>query len=179
MEEDLKTMDDSYAAMRERYGVESTPDRRMGKYGPISENQKPDFFDLRTQLVSEGRNIKPLAETDNLWAWIKVYATGGENTLHGHKNEDHMFIVLSGEATFIGPEGEKKVCGPNQGIMLPAATLYSFCCTSEDPLVLLRVGAQAGDGDLRDRVDENGDPLPGGSKKNKFKPPVYSDQYFG
>lgn len=179
MDEDLKDFDDSYDALRSRYGVEDTPGRRTGKYGPVSENGKPDFFDLRTRLVSEGRNIKPLVETDNMWAWIKVYATGGENSLHGHKNEDHMFLVLSGEATFSGPNGEERACGPNEGIMLPAGALYSFCCTSDDPLVLLRVGARAHEGDLRDRVDENGEPLPGGSKKNKFKPPVYSDKYFG
>ena len=38
---------------------------------------------------------------------IKVYASGGENTLHAHNNEDHMFVILQGTAIFHGP-GVKK-----------------------------------------------------------------------
>lgn len=179
MPDDVKTIDDSYRAMRARYGVPDVPNRKMGKFSAISADNKPEFFNMRTQLVSAGRNINPLAETDNLWAWIKVYASGGENTLHAHQNEDHMFIVLDGEATFFGPNGEEREVSRNQGLMLPAGTVYSFCCTSEEPLVLLRVGARAHEGDLRDRIGVDGLPLPGGSKKNKFKPPVYAEgKYF-
>lgn len=178
MPDDVQTIDDSYRAMRARYGVDDVPGRKMGKFSPLSEETKPEFFSLRTQLVSDGRNINPLAETDNLWAWIKVYASGGENTLHAHKNEDHMFLVLDGEATFFGPGDTERRVTRNEGLMLPAGTLYRFCCTSEEPLVLLRVGARAHDGDLRDRVGGDGLPLPGGSKKNKFKPPVYAEGKF-
>ena len=55
---------------------------------------------------------------------------GGENTLHAHNNEDHMFVILQGTAIFHGPKGEKKEIGSNEGIMLPAGALYNFTCTS-------------------------------------------------
>lgn len=178
MPDDVQPIDDSYRAMRARYGVPDSTDREMGKFSPISKNAKPDFFSLKTQLVSEGRSVNPLAETENMWAWIKVYASGGENTLHAHKNEDHMFVVLDGKATFFGPNGEEREVGRNEGLMLPANSIYRFCCTSEEPLVLLRVGTRAHEGDLRDRIGVDGLPLPGSSKKNKFKPPVYREGAF-
>ena len=88
--------------MRQRYGVEEVEGRRMGIVGPVSEAGNPEFFDLRVQLLDEGRSVKPLAETSSMWTWMKVYASGGENVLHAHKNEDHMFLVLSGRAVFPG-----------------------------------------------------------------------------
>ena len=169
---------DDYSSMRERYGVKNISGRKMGKFSPLCHEKKPEFFSLKTQLVEDGRSVNPLAETENLWAWIKVYASGGENTLHAHNNEDHLFVILQGSAVFHGPNGEKKQISKNEGIMLPAGALYNFSCTSEEPLVLLRAGARAHVGDLRDRVAADGNPLPGGSKKNKFKPPVYAEGKF-
>ena len=175
-----EVISDDYLSMRQRYGVDEVPGRKMGKFSPLCEDKKPQFFSMKTQLVTDGRSVNPLAETENLWAWIKVYASGGENTLHAHNNEDHMFVILQGTAIFHGPKGEKKEIGSNEGIMLPAGALYNFTCTSTEPLVLLRVGSRAHSGDLRDRVGNDGMPLPGGSKRNKFKPPVYADgKFFG
>ena len=94
--------------MRQRYGVDEVPGRKMGKFSPFCEDKKPQFFSMKTQLVTDGRSVNPLAETENLWAWIKVYASGGENTLHAHNNEDHMFVILQGTAIFHGPKGEKR-----------------------------------------------------------------------
>lgn len=157
-----------------KYGLPAPgPDERMGHYGPISEGYKPKFFSLRAQLLEDGRSVVPLAETESLWSWVKVYASGGENVLHAHTNEDHLFIILAGRATFFGPDGEARELGRNDGIMLPAGTLYHFCATSDEPLVLLRVGARAEEGSLAERMGADGEPVPGGSKKNKFKPPVY------
>ena len=169
---------DDYTSMRQRYSVPETPNRVMGKFSPVCEKQKPEFFSLKTQMVTDGRSVNPLAETENLWAWVKVYASGGENTLHAHNNEDHLFVILQGRAIFHGPNDEKKELGRNEGIMLPAGALYNFTCVSENPLVLLRVGARANEGDLRDRVGIDRMALPGGSKKNKFKAPVYADGIF-
>jgi len=135
---------------------------------------KPTVFRMRTQLLDDGRSNTPLAETDNMWARLKVYATGGENTLHAHPNEDHMFIVLAGEATFFGPSGEETRLGRNNGIMLPGGCLYHFRSTAAEPLVLLRVGCAANDrGAHKERVGADGGPLPGKSKANKWKAPVY------
>ena len=89
-----EVVSDDYRGMRQRYGVAEVPGRRMGKFSPLCDDKKPQFFSMKTQLVTDGRSVNPLAETENLWAWIKVYASGGENTLHAHNNEDHMFVKI-------------------------------------------------------------------------------------
>ncbi|MBL23946.1 MAG: cupin [Rhodospirillaceae bacterium] len=151
-------------------------EQRMGKKSPLGGPGRPIIFKMKAQLLDDGRSIVPLAETENMWSWIKVYASGGENTLHAHTKEDHMFVILSGEAIFFGPNGEEAKLGRNDGIMLPADTFYRFNACSEEPLVLLRVGSKAGDPEHPEsRVGIDGGPLPGGSKKNKWKPPVYRE----
>ena len=73
---------------------------------------------------------------------VKVYASGGENALHKHLNEDHSFIVLQGEATFhIGEEDTVKVLTKYEGVMLPRDVLYWFQSSAPENLVMLRVGA--------------------------------------
>ena len=47
-----------------------------------------------------------LAATRNMTVVLKTYAAGGENGLHAHTNEDHVFLILEGGATFYGPKGE-------------------------------------------------------------------------
>jgi mannose-6-phosphate isomerase-like protein (cupin superfamily) len=173
MPDDLAT--DPNAEARQRYGIEDVPGEAMGNFSPILTAGNPSFFKLRAQLLDDGRDIVPLAETENLWTWIKVYASGGENVLHAHTSEDHMFIVLSGKAIFYGPNKEEKELGRNEGLMLPAGTSYYFNCSSENPLVLLRVGSRANDGDLKHRLGPDGKKIRGGSKKNKWKAPVRRD----
>jgi mannose-6-phosphate isomerase-like protein (cupin superfamily) len=155
--------------------IKTTPSAGTGA-APVDTSIKPAFFRLRAQLLDDGRSNTPIAETDNMWARLKVYASGGENTLHAHPNEDHMFIILAGEATFYGPNGEEKPLGRNEGIMLPAGSFYHFHATSAEPLVLLRVGCGANDReDHLKRIAIDGGPLPGKSKANKWKAPVYRD----
>ena len=56
---------------------------------------------LRTQLVKEGHTRLMLAETDLMTLRIHCYAPGiGENALHSHTKEDHIFVVLDGTAQF-------------------------------------------------------------------------------
>jgi len=151
-------------------------DQLMGKKGPIAPKGKPAFFKLRAQLLDDGRSIEPLAETENLWTWIKVYASGGENVLHAHPNEDHMFVILAGSAIFYGPNGEEKELSRNDGIMLPAGTHYYFNASSEEPLVMLRVGTHTDkNNEIMYREGIDGAPIPGGTKKNKWKAPVYRE----
>jgi mannose-6-phosphate isomerase-like protein (cupin superfamily) len=145
----------------------------MGIKGPVIQDKKPEFFSLKTQLLDDGRHTQPLAETENLWTWLRVYATGGENTLHAHPHEDHFFIVLDGHGIFYGPNGEQKELSRNEGLMLPAGTFYWFHAEGDVPLVMLRCGAQDGKGDRRERINIDGNPLHGESKENKFRPPVY------
>src|SRR5690349_13547126 len=60
------------------------------------------------------------------------------------------------EATFYGPKGETRTIGKNEGVLLPHGTLYWFKATSDEPLVMVRIGAAAFDG-----VDRHGRMRPG------------------
>ncbi len=97
---------------------------------------------------------------------MKVYFEGGENATHTHLAEDHLFFVLSGQATFhLGRDGEEvKVANRYEGVLLPRGAYYRFQSSGEENLVMLRVGATSGDD--RGRVGANGLPLPGHSAEN-------------
>jgi len=100
----------------------------------------PQIFTVATQLLAQGRTDYALAVTDRLQIVIKCYASGGENYLHAHTEEDHAFIVLQGEATFFGPKGPIGRIGRNRGVLIPRGALYSFQSSAPEPLVLLRAG---------------------------------------
>ena len=104
---------------------------------------KPQLFSLKTPIVSQGMIDNFVSETDLMKVSIKIYAEGGENFLHTHETEDHFFIVLQGEATFVDPSGKKTVMHAHQGIMLPRGCYYMFTATGGNPLVMLRVAATA------------------------------------
>src|SRR6266568_3252506 len=70
--------------------------RRSARADTKATAKKPSFFKMRAQLLDQGRTNTALARTDNMWATLKVYASGGENGLHTHPHEDHTFIVLQG-----------------------------------------------------------------------------------
>jgi quercetin dioxygenase-like cupin family protein len=78
---------------------------------------------LRTQLVKEGHTRNLLAETDLMTLRIHCYAPGiGENALHSHTKEDHIFLVLEGTAEFnTGRDGKTVLnASKHQAIVLPA-----------------------------------------------------------
>ena len=60
----------------------------------LAENKTPSVFKVRAQMLEQGRTDTMLAATDNLTVRLKVYASGGENELHTHTQEDHSFIIL-------------------------------------------------------------------------------------
>ena len=97
-------------------------------------------FSLRIERLSAGKSEALLAQADELEMRIKVYAEGGENTLHAHLDHDHAFVVLDGQATFYDRDETETVVGKYQGIMLPRGTHYHFCNSGEGNLVLLRAG---------------------------------------
>ena len=147
---------------------------------PASPDAKPTVFRLHAQLLDQGRSNTMLAETDNMWATLKVYASGGENGLHAHPHEDHLFVIMQGSARFFGPKDETIDLGKFQGIMLPAGTYYRFLSTGEEPLVLMRVGCQAGPGDAVDRLNIKGEPMSGDSEENGRVAMIpRPDAYFG
>jgi mannose-6-phosphate isomerase-like protein (cupin superfamily) len=142
---------------------------------------KVTTYSMKVPLLTSGRTNQVLARTDTVEVRAKVYASGGENALHTHLDEDHTFFVLDGEATFYGPDEETVVVGRYEGIMLPAGAFYRFQSTGDTNLVLLRVGADVPppEGTTEPRVGIDGLPLPGKDPRNKQQPPEFSGATFG
>lgn len=137
---------------------------------------RPAFFRMAQRLPEQGRTNAVLAATPLLNVVLKTYASGGENELHAHTNEDHVFVVLQGAATFYGPRGEEKVVRTHEGAVLPRGVLYRFVAHEGEPLVLLRIGAVIdAAGDPLARVDDQGQPFDGYSEANKEVPCVLSE----
>ena len=148
----------------------------------ITETAKPTLFSMKAQMLEQGRTDTVLAATEDLSVRLKVYASGGENELHAHPTEDHVFVILQGSARFYGPDGETQDVVANQGFLMPRGLLYRFHATSTDEcLVMLRVGTpnyQKQDGE--DRLGRDGKSLPGDSRENKQVPTVFRPGiYFG
>lgn len=124
-----------------------------------------------TPVLSSGMVDTVAARSGNLVTRVKVYAEGGENALHAHQREEHVFFVLAGQATFyLGREERAQVVERHQGVHLPAGAFYRFHSTGDENLVMLRVGT--GKGPQDDRMGPSGAPLPGHSKENKITPGV-------
>ncbi|MDB5875046.1 MAG: cupin [Ramlibacter sp.] len=141
----------------------------------------PSFFHLRAQLPKQGRTNDVLAATPNMSVVLKTYATGGENGLHAHSNEDHVFVILQGEANFYGPQGEAKHVVKNDCVVLPRGSYYRFeAVEGAETLVLLRIGAVVNPKeDVMTRVDLDGLPFDGQAEKNHEVPLVlYEDRFF-
>jgi mannose-6-phosphate isomerase-like protein (cupin superfamily) len=143
---------------------------------------KPQVFDLRIQLVKQGRIGRRVAETSRMTVGVKSYAMGGENGLHTHKNQDHAFIILQGKATFYGTDGKIGTLGRHQGIMLPLGAFYSFESCGDEPLILLRVGGldqaaveRYGKGKSPARFTPDGRKITSDSPENKKEPEVPID----
>jgi mannose-6-phosphate isomerase-like protein (cupin superfamily) len=121
-----------------------------------------------------------MAATDRMWVVLKTYANDGENELHAHPNEDHVFLVLQGEAVFYGPEGETKRVARNDGILLPRGTFYWFKAVGDEPLVMARVGTvvDPAEDPLR-RIDTQGRDMDGYSGTNKQTEVIlHDDRWF-
>ena len=145
-----------------------------------TRNGLPSFFKLEAQLPTQGRTNIPMATSDGMWVMLKTYASGGENELHAHPNEDHTFVILQGAARFYGPKGEEKVIGAGEGVLLPRGAFYWFQTVSKEPMVMLRVGSSTSDADDRfDRIDIQGEPMAGDDPANKREPLVLSNRWFG
>ena len=146
----------------------------------LAVHDKPGFFALRAQLPEQGRTNQVMAASSQLNVVLKTYASGGENELHAHTNEDHMFVVMQGRATFYGPGGELRVVNLHEGVVLPRGVLYRFVANGPEPLVLLRVGAVIDPSkDPLARIDEKGQDFDGYAEGNHEVPCVLSkDRWF-
>ena len=142
--------------------------------------EKPvaEAYKCRAQLLKKGRTNTHLGATENMWATLKVYASGGENGLHTHTNQDHTFMVMQGSARFYDENGKTTDVGTHEGIMLPAGAYYWFEATSKEELILFRVGCRTNDKDPAERLNINGDLMPGESAENKKTEIIYKDGEF-
>lgn len=138
-------------------------DNESSMIDPIAQR----FSLLDAPVLAEGRFDDVLARTSTFGARVKVYAEGGENATHTHLKEDHLFLVLAGQATFhVGQDGgETIVADRYEGVFLPRGAFYRFQSSGSQNLVLFRVGSF--DSDDRRRVGPDGAPLPSHSVKNK------------
>ena len=142
----------------------------------LAKRTTPSFFHIRAYLPKQGRTNQVLGASPYMNVVLKTYASGGENEIHAHTNEDHVFVVMQGGATFYGPRGETRSVLRNDCVLVPAGALYSFHADEGEQLVMLRVGAAIDPStDVLARVDEQGEPFDGYSEKNKEVPFVLSD----
>ena len=142
----------------------------------LEAKKTPSFFHARAPLPRQGRANHVLGATSHLNVVLKTYASGGENELHAHTNEDHVFVVMQGGATFYGPNGEERVVGKNDCVLLPAGSFYSFQAHEAEPLVMLRIGAAVDPKqDVLARIGVDGEPFDGYSEKNKEVPVILDE----
>jgi len=140
---------------------------------------KAQVVQLKTQLVSEGHTRFMLAETDLMTLRIHCYAPGiGENALHAHTKEDHIFVVLDGTAQFNTERDGKTVltATKNHAVVLPAGSYYQFCNSGQTPLVLARIGA--GQDKADQRLNPDGSAIPGRAQEQGAAKPKLIDGAF-
>ncbi|MES2975487.1 MAG: cupin domain-containing protein [Pseudomonadota bacterium] len=138
-------------------------------------------FSMRNlPLLEGGATMELLGLAPMLWAHSKVYSGGGENALHSHEIEDHVFLILQGRATFHFGDGSTTDVGAFDGVMVPRGIKYRFHADeSAGNLVMFRVGAAtvADSSDLhpkfnipnealKSRADPQGNYAAGDAQKN-------------
>jgi mannose-6-phosphate isomerase-like protein (cupin superfamily) len=143
----------------------------------MASSPLPSFFHIRARLPKQGRTNQVLGASSRMNVVLKTYASGGENELHAHSNEDHLFVVMQGEASFFGPRNERRDVAKNDCVLLPAGAFYWFHAKGDEPLVMLRIGAVLNAGeDVLARIDVDGNPFDGYSEKNKETSYVLDEQ---
>ncbi len=162
--------------VREEYPIVNSSEEWRQQIEEKSARKAPSFFQLRAQLPRQGRTNQILAATPNLSVVLKTYASGGENELHAHPNEDHVFVIMHGAATFYGPNGETKQVGKNGCVLIPRGMLYRFQVIEGEPMVMIRIGAAVDPSrDVLARIDVDALPFDGHSEANKEVPLVLDE----
>lgn len=147
---------------------------------PASTAERLTFSMRNLPLLEGGATMELLGLSPMLWAHSKVYSSGGENALHSHDIEDHVFLILQGEGTFYFGDGSSRIVKAYEGVTVPRGTLYRFHANeSSGNLVMFRVGAAAvkDSSDLhpkfhipneamKSRSDRSGQHAAGDDKKN-------------
>ena len=132
----------------------------------------PQFFDLKTPFLDQGRSRKNAAASEVMTIVGMVYAEGGENAMHNHINEDHVFLIMQGQATFhIETDDNITVVNKYGGVLIPQGCNYWFTSTGDENLVMARVGARHHEGKIR-RAFPDGTDFDGSSEANKQVPVI-------
>lgn len=135
-------------------------DIKISKRPLQASTERQMKFSMRDlPLLTQGTTYDPLATAENLWASVKVYASGGENALHSHSTEDHMFVIMQGAATFFFGDGSTTSARQFEGVMIPKNVQYRFEADAGENLVLLRVGGGAREVKGVDHLSAHGTPL--------------------
>ena len=143
----------------------------------VDKSIQPQIVRLKTQLVKKGRSRILLSETDHSTFRIHCYATGtGENALHAHLTEDHIFVVLKGVATFTGLNGEIIKLSRHNAIVLPKGCFYQFANYGEEPLVMIRFGAHKENVDHR--INPDGKQIGGRAAEGYGEPELIENAFF-
>ena len=163
--------------------VTGGPEGFLRRIAELAQNEGPTFFHLAAQLPKEGRTDTIFAASKVMTVILKTYAATGENELHRHPVEDHVFVVLEGEAEFYGPNGETRRVAKYDGVFVPDTAYYCFKAIGEEPLVMLRVGAKTDpnvEAGITARVDPLEKPTPGLYKgQATVETVLYEDRFFG
>jgi mannose-6-phosphate isomerase-like protein (cupin superfamily) len=146
--------------------------------GVPGADRMPEILSLRTQMVSKGHTKHLLAQTDMMTFHVHCYGPkGGENGLHAHVEEDHIFVCLQGEAQFSGLNGPLPPLKKNQALFLPKGCFYSFSNETDEPLILIRFGASP-KGYSSSRLDPKGKPIAGRGQQHGAVQPILIDGAF-
>ena len=138
-------------------------------------------FDLGIEILAHGKKSEMKAKSNLMTVMMKCHAEGGENSLHTHATEDHVFVVLQGEATFhLGLEENEVVLHRYQGLMIPMGTYYRFQSTGDENLIQIRVGAATEENALMDRRNVRGEWLDPMSEEDHWvTPEPIPGRFFG
>jgi mannose-6-phosphate isomerase-like protein (cupin superfamily) len=101
------------------------------------------FTTIGAPLLAKGQSIAKLASAEHLWVHLKIYHEGGENELHHHATEDHMFFGLGGRGVVYDEHGGEREIRPFEGVMIPAGVNYRLLAVGDENWVTLRIGASA------------------------------------
>lgn len=77
----------------------------------MAKRKTPSFFHIRAKLPRQGRTNQVLGASTYMNVVLKTYASGGENEIHAHTNEDHVFVVLQAARRFLAPAEKRSVLG--------------------------------------------------------------------
>jgi mannose-6-phosphate isomerase-like protein (cupin superfamily) len=130
-------------------------------------------FEVRPQLLEQGKLTTTLASTDLITAQVAVGKPGGETVFHYHTGEDQIFLVLEGQARFYTDDDEVvATLGRYEGILVPRGGRYWFESASDETLVYVRVGARAQN--EPNKLERLGPPL-----RPQIERKVLEGQFFG